>query len=152
MTSTAQWAMQWSWLLNSVWAISSANDIILAVGLTHALWTQRALTENARTMALVDKIMKWTLETGAMTSVTGIMILITFLTMQDNYIWVAWYVVTAKLYSNALFATLNSRTTLRALDASEIILGSTAPARGRETVKATMLAFATPDRSEVSTV
>ncbi|KAJ7480820.1 hypothetical protein FB451DRAFT_1556325 [Mycena latifolia] len=37
MTSTMGWETQWSWLLNSIWTVSSSNDIILAVALTHAL-------------------------------------------------------------------------------------------------------------------
>ncbi|KAJ7445325.1 hypothetical protein FB451DRAFT_1433435 [Mycena latifolia] len=138
MTSTMGWETQWSWLLKSIWAVSSSNDIILAVALTHALWKQRALSESRRTIALVDKVMKWTLGKQklsksrciielrliAIFSVTGLVVLITIVTMKNKYIWVAWYLVTAKLYSNALFATLNSRATLRTMDASEIILNT----------------------------
>ncbi|KAJ7935909.1 hypothetical protein B0H13DRAFT_2462923 [Mycena leptocephala] len=153
MKSTVGWETQWSWLLNSVWAVSSSNDIILAIALTHALWKQRELTENKRTIALVDKIMKWTLQTGVITrqypSVTGILVLITFVTMKNRYIWVAWYLGTTKLYSNTFFATLNSRTALRAMDVSEIMLTTPPPIFGPDVIdKSTPLAFA---HSETST-
>jgi hypothetical protein len=52
MKSTVGWETQWSWLLNSVWAVSSSNDIILAIALTHALWKQRELTENKRSVVV----------------------------------------------------------------------------------------------------
>ncbi|KAJ6593092.1 hypothetical protein B0H19DRAFT_1224729 [Mycena capillaripes] len=124
MESTIGWEMQWTWLLNSVWAISSSNDIILAVALTLTLYRQRSQSQNKRTVAVVDKIIKWTLETGVLTSLMGIVVLITFVTMKDKYIWVAGYMVATKLYSNTLFATLNSRSKLRAMDASVVLTSS----------------------------
>ncbi|KAJ6570853.1 hypothetical protein DFH09DRAFT_1277484 [Mycena vulgaris] len=153
MTSMIEWETQWSWMFTSIWAISSSNDIILAIALTRLLWRHRAQTESKRTIALMDKIIKWTLETGIMTSIAGSGVLITFVTMRNKYIWVAFHVVTAKLYSNALFATLNSRTTLRAMNASEIILdiNSSSPARGK-VVKSTQLVFAAACNSERSPV
>jgi hypothetical protein len=48
MESTISWEIQWSWLMNCVWAISSSNDIILAVALTHTLFQQRSQSHNQR--------------------------------------------------------------------------------------------------------
>ncbi|KAJ7125284.1 hypothetical protein C8R44DRAFT_852086 [Mycena epipterygia] len=46
-----------------------------------------------------------------------------FITMPDNQIWVAWYIITTRLFSNALFASLNSRAVLRAINDIDIELG-----------------------------
>ncbi|CAK5261810.1 unnamed protein product [Mycena citricolor] len=54
----------------------------------------------------------WTMETGLLTSAAGLVNLICFVTMKENFIWLACYVVAARLYSNSLLASLNSRVAL----------------------------------------
>lgn len=78
MESTISWEIQWTWLLTCVWVISPSNDIILAISLTLALYRRRSQSRNRRysetfpwmkrsfmfhyrTVAIVDKVMKWTL-------------------------------------------------------------------------------------------
>ncbi|KAJ7119033.1 hypothetical protein C8R44DRAFT_789884 [Mycena epipterygia] len=48
--------------------------------------------------------------------------------MKNNFLWVAVYAVVSRLYANSLLASLNSRTTLRAMDEVEITLPHSAAA------------------------
>ncbi|KAJ7440199.1 hypothetical protein FB451DRAFT_142098 [Mycena latifolia] len=71
-----------------------------------------------RTVALVDKLIAWTIETGVVTSAAMLVTLICFVTMKGNYIWLGCFVVTARSYSifKPLLANLNSRASLRAMN------------------------------------
>ncbi|KAK7031721.1 hypothetical protein R3P38DRAFT_2620088 [Favolaschia claudopus] len=105
---------QWGWLLDSLWGIAAANDLIIAATLVFLL-CQRKREESEDMTPVVDKVIMWTLETGLITSAAAILNLICFVTMKNNFIWIAWYVVTARLYSNSFLANLNSRGTLRTM-------------------------------------
>ncbi|KAF7377852.1 hypothetical protein MSAN_00208800 [Mycena sanguinolenta] len=79
---------QWGWLLIVGLAISAATDLTIAVVLTVSLRNQsRGVCK--RTMALVDKLIAWTIETAAITSVSTILKFIFFITMKHNFIWLA---------------------------------------------------------------
>ncbi|KAJ7142484.1 hypothetical protein C8R44DRAFT_865822 [Mycena epipterygia] len=106
---------RWNWLLNTIWAVSSANDFTIAVAMVYWLYRKRPEMP-LRSGAMLDKLIKWTIETGVITGCSGLITLACFVSMKNNYIWIAWYVVMAKLFSNSLFASLNSRATLRAMD------------------------------------
>ncbi|KAJ7739984.1 hypothetical protein DFH07DRAFT_70894 [Mycena maculata] len=88
---------QWAWLLNSLWSVASANDLIIAVTLVYWLHRQRSVADK-RTVALVDKLVAWTIETGVVTSAAGLVTLICFATMHENFIWLGCFVVAARLY------------------------------------------------------
>ncbi|KAJ6469352.1 hypothetical protein C8R45DRAFT_1016757 [Mycena sanguinolenta] len=114
MTSLEGYIAQWGWLATSIWSVSTANDLTITATVVFLLYQQRSKVQK-RTAALVDKIILWTLETGFLTSVTGVMALVFFVRMKENFIWVAFFAVTARLFANSLLASLNSRTTLRSL-------------------------------------
>ncbi|KAJ7863162.1 hypothetical protein B0H13DRAFT_2671493 [Mycena leptocephala] len=120
---------QWGWLLDALWSVAAANDLLIA--LTLVFWLVGQRDESQRSTALVDKLIAWTI--GALslllsapaprpysirTSVAAILNLVCFVTMKNNFIWIAWYVVTARLYSNpsCKASSLNSRTTLRTMN------------------------------------
>ncbi|KAJ6558083.1 hypothetical protein B0H19DRAFT_128259 [Mycena capillaripes] len=102
------------WLINSLWSVASANDVLIARTLVYWLHRQRPGADG-RTVAVVDKLIAWTMETGAVTSASGLVSLACFVTMKTNFIWIAFFVVNARLYSNSFLASLNSRTGLRAI-------------------------------------
>jgi len=62
---------------------------------------------------VVNRLVRYTLETGMITSFLSILTLITFLTFKTNAGWFVCYVVLAKSYSNALMVSLNARIHLR---------------------------------------
>ncbi|KAJ6469355.1 hypothetical protein C8R45DRAFT_429327 [Mycena sanguinolenta] len=122
MTSLAGYIAQWEWLATSIWSVSTANDLTITATVVVLLYQQRNKVQK-RTALLVDKIILWTLETGFLTSVTGVISLIFFVTMKKNFIWAAFFAVTARLFSNSLLASLNSRMTLRSLHEMSIPSG-----------------------------
>ncbi|KAJ6485524.1 hypothetical protein C8R45DRAFT_1214296 [Mycena sanguinolenta] len=122
--------VQWGWLLDSMWAVAAANDLIIAMALV--FWLVREREDTYQITAVVDKVIGWTIETGLITSAAAILNLLCFVTMKNNFIWVSWYVVTARrecryirssnlqlttmiVYSNSFLASLNARGTLRTM-------------------------------------
>ncbi|KAJ6524017.1 hypothetical protein B0H19DRAFT_1276709 [Mycena capillaripes] len=96
MKSIVGFAVQWQWIANPLWIISTANDVTITTTLVILLHNQRANAYTGNTMALVDKIILWTIETGMLTSASGIIILICFVTMKTNFIWLAVWVVNTR--------------------------------------------------------
>ncbi|KAF7289012.1 hypothetical protein HMN09_01348900 [Mycena chlorophos] len=121
----AAFEKQWGWLLDTTWFIAAINDMLIAVTLVVLFhqWHQRD-TENWN-VALIDKLIAWTIETGIITSAAGVLNLLCFAFMKSNFVWIAWYVITARLYSNSFLANLNSRETLRTIN----LANSTRPSR-----------------------
>ncbi|KAJ7120769.1 hypothetical protein C8R44DRAFT_736499, partial [Mycena epipterygia] len=110
----------WGWALLASWSVSAANDLVITVVLVAILIRQRTYAQK-RTVVLMDKLIAWTIETGMLTrSVCGILMLICFVTMRNNYIFLAFFVVEARMFSNSLLASLNSRETLRAMNAVSV--------------------------------
>ncbi|KAJ7765725.1 hypothetical protein B0H16DRAFT_400652 [Mycena metata] len=97
-------------VLYANWAASTANDLTTAATLAYWLHRQRGKAQTS-TAVLVKKIIQWTLETGVVLSTTTTLTLILF-----PNIWIAMFIVQARLYSNSFLASLNSRTALRAMD------------------------------------
>ncbi|KAJ7080735.1 hypothetical protein B0H15DRAFT_953339 [Mycena belliarum] len=82
---------RWGWLMDTAWGIAAANDVIIAATLVFWLGRRRETrSSNDTTTAVVDKLIAWTI-----------------------VIWIAWYMVTTRLYANTFLASLNSRATLR---------------------------------------
>jgi len=120
----AEFVAKWNWLFNTVWAVSAANDLLIAGTLVFLLYRQRSHALKS-TAAVVDKLIKWTIETGVVTSISGIIMLACFVAMRASFIWMAWFVVIARLFSISLFASLNSRATLRAQN--EVMISANLP-------------------------
>ncbi|KAJ7118435.1 hypothetical protein C8R43DRAFT_1036276 [Mycena crocata] len=108
---------RFGWLLNAVWSISAANDVLIAGTLAFYLYRAR-FDAQKRTVVLLDKLIAWSIETGALTSAVNIVILASYLRMANTYLWLALFVITARLFANSLLASLNSRHTIRAMDAA----------------------------------
>ncbi|KAJ7880787.1 hypothetical protein B0H14DRAFT_3858007, partial [Mycena olivaceomarginata] len=106
-TSWGSYLAQFEWLPTTTWSISVACDVAITATLVVVL---------RKPFALVDKIIVWTIETGMITSVLSIVTLALFVTMAENFIWLALHVLGPQLFSNSLLASLNSRETLRAMD------------------------------------
>ncbi|KAF7348653.1 hypothetical protein MVEN_01383700 [Mycena venus] len=121
MTSLAKYLEQEVWRATAGWAMGTTNDLIITSTLVVILHRRRK-DAFRRTAALVDQVILWTLETGMLMSVTGIISLACFVTMRENFIWFAIFLVEAKIFSNSLLASLNSRETLRAINDQNISL------------------------------
>ncbi|KAJ7611784.1 hypothetical protein FB45DRAFT_941004 [Roridomyces roridus] len=109
--------MKWGWLFDADWGVAALNDLIIAGTLVYLLWRQRNnVQESPKTLAIIDRIIKWTLETGLLTSLAGIITLVLFVSDRHGWIWFPWWIIQGRLFAISLLASLNSRQTLRAMD------------------------------------
>ncbi|KAL1937273.1 hypothetical protein VTO73DRAFT_13882 [Trametes versicolor] len=88
-------------------AIAAADDIIIAASLCYFLYTRR--TGIRSTDTLVNRIITYSIMTGAVTSVVDIAILICFVAMPDNLVYLALFDFLPILYVTSLLAMLNAR-------------------------------------------
>jgi len=86
---------------------SAACDVILSVALIYSLYTRK--TGVGSSDRHVDRIIRLTLQTGSITAVTALLDLLVFLFTPGTTLQFIWDFPLSKLYSNALFSTLNSR-------------------------------------------
>ncbi|KDR74781.1 hypothetical protein GALMADRAFT_280165 [Galerina marginata CBS 339.88] len=105
-------AVEWKWLVVLTLAVGLAVDVTIAVSLSYYLKTKNKKL-NPRTSFVVDRVTRWTIETGLLTSLTALAVLICYVTMPRNFIWLGFYQVMARVYSNSLLASLNGRRILR---------------------------------------
>ncbi|KIK65964.1 hypothetical protein GYMLUDRAFT_1027793 [Collybiopsis luxurians FD-317 M1] len=120
--------LKYWWLLMTIVIIGSVNDFILALSLGWYLYKSK---ENSFESAsrLLDRLIIWTigwlnqllqsqpfllnvlwlLETSATTTVATLTMMICFFVMPVNFIYIGVYLCLAKIYANALMASLNAR-------------------------------------------
>ncbi|KII85694.1 hypothetical protein PLICRDRAFT_325665 [Plicaturopsis crispa FD-325 SS-3] len=103
------------WLFVATMALSAATDIITAASMCFYLRRGRQ-NVFCGTAALLDRIMYWTVQTGMLTSVVTTSALLCFVIMPVTFVWLTPQFIIAKLYSNALLATLNGREALRQMN------------------------------------
>ncbi|KAJ7745367.1 hypothetical protein B0H16DRAFT_1558616 [Mycena metata] len=96
------------WLIEAIVIVSAALDTILVSALCYYLSSWR-LDKSRVLHKLVNQIMTWTVETGVMTIFGALGLLISFLTMKDNYVYVGFFVVVPKLFANSLLLSVNAR-------------------------------------------
>ncbi|KAJ7080736.1 hypothetical protein B0H15DRAFT_953340 [Mycena belliarum] len=111
-----QYVDQWGWLMDAAWAIAAMNDVIIAATLVFWLGRRREVSCDMTT-AVVDKLITWSIDPfppHARLANNGAK---QFVTMPNNFVWIACYMVTTRLYTNSFLASLNSRTTLRTMNA-----------------------------------
>ncbi|KAL0948966.1 hypothetical protein HGRIS_009069 [Hohenbuehelia grisea] len=111
-TTLADFERHWGWLVTTTLAVGATVDIIVASLLCYHLYMERTKSFE-RTTRLIDRIILMTVQTGFITSLLTIAVMVTFETMVKSYVWVALYMCLARVFSNSLFATLNARTSLR---------------------------------------
>ncbi|KAJ7927729.1 hypothetical protein B0H13DRAFT_2553663 [Mycena leptocephala] len=110
--SVVIYVARWEWIFTSDFSLGVVNDVIITATLVFWFYRQRR-DAHGTTQAVMDKLIVWTMETGMITSITGITAL--FIKMKANFIWMATIIVNGSLFSNSLLASLNSRTTLRTM-------------------------------------
>ncbi|KAF7365780.1 Saposin B-type domain-containing protein [Mycena venus] len=112
--------IKYRWLMAAGLSLGATVDVIIAVSMCCCLWQlRRSMFQRSRRMA--DMIMAWSIETGCATSGTSLIQLFLFLTRSD-LVWFPFFLVTARLFSNSLLVSLNSRHTLRSLNQDEPFL------------------------------
>lgn len=88
-------------------ACSTACDIVITFSVSWALWNSK--TGFKSTDRLIGKLMVWTINTGALTSILALINIVSFLTTRDTLIYLAAHFILTKLYTNSMLASLNRR-------------------------------------------
>jgi len=99
---------KWGWLIIVLLVIGALTDIILVAALCYHLSTWRG-DGFIRMNRLVNRLMCWSIETGLVTSIGAMALLICFIKMKDTFNWIAISLVLSKLFSNSLLFSLNVR-------------------------------------------
>ncbi|KAJ7052245.1 hypothetical protein C8F01DRAFT_1261958 [Mycena amicta] len=102
------------WLLLTTWSLSAVEDVTITVSLVYWLWAQKG-SVHKQSEAFLDKIIMWTIETGLVTSMFTVVMLICFHAMPNNLVWMGLFAIEARLFANSLLASLNSRSVLRGI-------------------------------------
>ncbi|KAJ6460012.1 hypothetical protein C8R45DRAFT_1030264 [Mycena sanguinolenta] len=94
----------------TMWLVGSAAcDVLITLTLTGILWRRKRETKFAETSGILNRLIRISVETGALTSVTAILEIILWLTFEQFYYHFIPFLILGKLYSNVLMATLNCR-------------------------------------------
>ncbi|RDX57423.1 hypothetical protein OH76DRAFT_1550682 [Lentinus brumalis] len=92
-------------------ALAASTDVLLCGALVILLLTSRTGTQGAD--RLINKLMLYTVNTGVLTSVFGILALMMVALMPYSSLFVLFYYIGCRLYSVSLLSTLNARLGLR---------------------------------------
>ncbi|KAI0672923.1 hypothetical protein C8Q78DRAFT_1021968 [Trametes maxima] len=96
----------------SVWLGGSATcDITIAASMLYFLWSERR--RSAVSEKLVVRLMRLTVETGALTASMAVVDLALFVGFQHNNLHMALGISLSKLYTNALMMLFNNRVRLQ---------------------------------------
>jgi len=98
---------KYKWIM-MFYALGTTIDLTIAISLCYSLIKHRK-TSIKKTVRLIDSLIAWTIETGAMTGLSSAALLVCFESMPDNFIWLAIYFYIDRLYSNSLFSILIAR-------------------------------------------
>ncbi|KAK0485596.1 hypothetical protein EDD18DRAFT_673532 [Armillaria luteobubalina] len=91
-----------------IWRGGSALcDIIIAICMTYYL--MRTNTCFRRTQIMVTKLIRLTVESGAVTAIGAILNLILFFAFRDQIYYITLALIMPKLYANSVYMVLNSR-------------------------------------------
>ncbi|KIK58963.1 hypothetical protein GYMLUDRAFT_262278 [Collybiopsis luxurians FD-317 M1] len=91
-----------------IWlAVSALVDILIAVSLSWFVLRQKELSTS--TNSVLNRIMFFTVQTGAITALASIADVLTFTLSEDKTLQLVWAYSLSKLYSNSLLSMLNAR-------------------------------------------
>ncbi|KAH9898192.1 hypothetical protein C8Q73DRAFT_390422 [Cubamyces lactineus] len=100
-----------SWLLVFSFAWSMAADVIISASL-YALLAVRK-TGFPSSDNIIRKLIIYSVNTGAVSSLCALLCLVTYVTMQQYFVFMPFYCLYPKLILNCLLATLNGRPALK---------------------------------------
>ncbi|KAI0764679.1 hypothetical protein C8Q74DRAFT_1370610 [Fomes fomentarius] len=94
----------------AVQGVAVLCDILITGGLCYYFTTSR--TGHRTTNALLDRLMAYAIERGALTATVQAMYLIMSVALPDRFFYVPFAMIVAKMYVNTLLASLNVRSSL----------------------------------------
>ncbi|KAI0363126.1 hypothetical protein BV20DRAFT_1058315 [Pilatotrama ljubarskyi] len=95
----------------SINAFAAAGDVVIAAILCTILQFSKTGFETSD--LLINRLIVFSVNTGLLTSICACMSLIAILALPDTFVYICFYFLIGRLYSNSLMATLNARKALR---------------------------------------
>ncbi|THU75798.1 hypothetical protein K435DRAFT_846816 [Dendrothele bispora CBS 962.96] len=96
----------------TTWLVTSAAaDILIAVCLVWGLSRKR--TEVSQLNDQIDRIIRFAIQTGAITAIAALADAIVFVSVPHTTIFFSWDLCLSKLYSNTLLSSINARNSWR---------------------------------------
>ncbi|KAL7278347.1 hypothetical protein ACG7TL_008323 [Trametes sanguinea] len=119
-----------NWLFSAVFGCAVLGDACLTGTLVTAL--ARSRTGSKRTDSLIEVLIIYSINTGLLTSIFGLLTFIFAIILPGNLIYLGIAVVGVKLYANSVLAVLNARKSLsnRVLHGFEMSSWGQSTARG----------------------
>ncbi|KAJ2913656.1 hypothetical protein MD484_g6756, partial [Candolleomyces efflorescens] len=102
---------QFTWSFTTGLTISTVLDIFITVLLCYLLRSRQKQYSSMN--RVLDALILYTFESGALTMAATLVCLITWLTMPENLIFMGLHFVISKFYANSLLTTLNTRANLK---------------------------------------
>ncbi|KAF7344672.1 Saposin B-type domain-containing protein [Mycena venus] len=96
------------WMMITISGIGPVVDISVAVSLCYFFWRSKGKSGFQRTSRMLDSLIIWTVETTALTVLSGALELIFFLAKED-LTWLIFYFIQAKVLGNSMVASLNGQ-------------------------------------------
>ncbi|GJE93650.1 hypothetical protein PsYK624_098100 [Phanerochaete sordida] len=97
------------WVLQADMASVFVSDVVLALLLCYYLARTRNKVFSRRIGSYINALLVYTVNTGLLTSMVAMGCLITFVRLQHNFVFVAFYFPMASIYANSLLASFNIR-------------------------------------------
>ncbi|KAG0699472.1 hypothetical protein DFH29DRAFT_47329 [Suillus ampliporus] len=98
---------QTKWVIFMAMGTSASLDALIASSLCYLLATSR--TGFPRTDSFITKLIHYTIDTGCLTSICSMTVIITCVLMPHSFIFLCFESIVAKLYVNSYIALLNTR-------------------------------------------
>lgn len=97
-----------AWTLYFAIACVTFSDVWFAVWLTYYIIKARK-SNRTRGSSVLNTILVYTVNTGTLSSIFSVLTLIMYAKLQNTYLYMTFFLPLGKLYTNAMFATLNVR-------------------------------------------
>ncbi|KAE9390102.1 hypothetical protein BT96DRAFT_865865 [Gymnopus androsaceus JB14] len=110
--SVTEYVADWGWMFTLLFTMGAFVDVAIAIALVANLYTHRKHVFSP-TLKVLDRLIWWTIQTGLVTSIIAVAVVICFQTMKSNLIWITIYTCLGKVYSNSFMAVLNARNSFR---------------------------------------
>jgi len=99
----------YGWLITSALFFGAVLDVLITASLCYYIRQLYTPYNLPKSEELIHRLITFTIQTGLITSVMSVAVVIAFQTMKHNFVWLALYTFLAKLYSNSLLVSLNVR-------------------------------------------
>nr|GAT53791.1 predicted protein [Mycena chlorophos] len=111
-SSLSSFVSQFGWLLSVLLSVSAVVDLVISAWIAYFLSRKRTrarTSTNKSARQLLDRVILWTLQTGVITSLSFLVVLVCYLVLQHYLVWMAVAAIVTKVSSNCFLASLNAR-------------------------------------------